>query len=65
MNKFIFYTKNIESVNQSESTINFTDAVKVILFWILSKFALPYRNESVKEVSETFEILILMTLRSW
>ena len=65
MNKFIFYTKSIESVNQSESTINFIDAVEVILFWILSKFASPYRSKSVKAVSETFEILILMTLRSW
>ena len=54
----------MEQVNLSESTINLRDAVKKFLFWILSKLDFPYRRKNVKAVSETFEILILITLRS-
>ena len=53
----------MEPLNLSESTIYLIDAVK-ILFWILSKFDFPHRSKSVKAVSEKFEILILITLRS-
>ena len=54
----------MEPVNLSESTIYLIDAVKILLFWILSKLDFPYRSKSVKAVSEKFEILILITLRS-
>ena len=54
----------MEPVNLSESTRYFIDAVKIFLFWILSKPDFPYRSKSVKAVSEKFEILILITLRS-
>ena len=48
----------------SESTIYLIGAVKIFLFWILSKLNFPYRSKSVKAVSQRFEILILITLRS-
>ena len=51
-------------VNFSESTIYLTDAVKIFLFWILSKLDFPYRSKSVKTVSGKLEILILISLRS-
>ena len=54
----------MEPVNLSESTIYLIDAVKIFLFWILSKLDFPCRSKSVKAVSEKFEILILITLRS-
>ena len=55
----------METVNLSESTIYFIDAVRILLFWILSKLDFPYRSKSVKAFSEKFEILILITLRSY
>ena len=54
----------MEPVNLSESTIYLIDAVKIFLFWILSKLDFSHRSKSVKAVSEKFEILILITLRS-
>ena len=54
----------IEPVNLSESTINLIGAFKIILFWILSQLASPYRSKSAKAVSESFKILTLITLRS-
>ena len=54
----------MEPVNLSESTIYLIDAVKIFLFWILSKLDFPYRSKSFKAVPEKFEILILITLRS-
>ena len=54
----------MELVNLSESTINLIDAVKIILFSILSKLVSPYRGKSLKAVSEIFKILTLITLRS-
>ena len=48
----------------SESTIYLIGTVKIFLFWILSKLNFPYRSKSVKAVSQRFEILILITLRS-
>ena len=54
----------MEPVNLSESIIYLIDAIKIFLFWILSKLDFPYRSKSVKAVSEKFEILILITLRS-
>ena len=53
----------MEPVNLSESTIYLIDAIKIFLFWILSKFDFPYRSKSVKAVSEKFERLILIILR--
>ena len=50
----------MEPVNLSESTRYFIDAVKIFLFWILSKLDFPYRSKSVKAVSEKLEILILI-----
>ena len=54
----------MEPVNLSESKIYLIDAVKIFLFWILSKLDFPYRSKSVKAVSEKLEILILISLRS-
>ena len=54
----------MEPVNLSESTIYLIDAVKIFLFWILSKLDFPYGSKSVKAVLEKFEILILTALRS-
>ena len=54
----------MEPVNISESTIYLIDAVKIFLFWILLKLDFPYKSKSVKAVSQKFEILILITLRS-
>ena len=42
----------MEPVNLSASTIYLIDAVKMFLFWILSKLYFPYRSKSVKVVSE-------------
>ena len=53
----------MEPVNLSESKIYLIDAVKIFLFWILSKLDFPYRSKSVKVVSEKLEILII-SLRS-
>ena len=44
------------TVNLSESTTNLIDTVKIILFWVLSKLASPYRSKSVKAVLKNFEI---------
>ena len=54
----------MEPADLLESTIYF-DAVKIFLFWILSKIDFPKRSKSVKPVSEKFKILILITLRSF
>ena len=54
----------MKPINLSEPTIYFIDAVKIFIFWILSKLDFPYRSKSVKEISEKIEILILITLRS-
>ena len=54
----------MEPVNLAQSTIYLINTVKIFLFWILSKLDFPYRSKSVKAVSEKFEILILLTLRS-
>ena len=54
----------MEPVNLSESKIYLIDAVKIFLFWILSKLDFPYRSKSVKAVSEKLEILILISLKS-
>ena len=54
----------MEPVNLSESTIHLIDTVKIFLFCILSKLDFLYKSKSVKAVSEKFEILILITLRS-
>ena len=62
-----FNNKSIKIYRTSktlESTINLIDAVKIILYWILSKLAFPYRSKSVKAVSESFKMLTLITLRS-
>ena len=53
----------MELVNFSESAIYLTDAVKMFLFWVLSKRDFPYRSKSVKAISKKNEILILITLR--
>ena len=50
----------MEPVNLSESTIYLIDAVKVFLFWILSKLDFSCRSTSVKAISEKLEILILI-----
>ena len=39
----------MEPVNLSESTIYLIDAVKIFLFWILSKLDFSYRSKSVKK----------------
>ena len=55
----------MEPVNLSESKIYLIDAVKIFLFWILSKLDFPYRSKSVKVVSEKLETLILISFRSY
>ena len=54
----------MEPVNLSESTIHLIDAVKIFLFWILSKLHFPNRSNSIKAASEKFEILMLIIVRS-
>ena len=54
----------MEPVNLSESKVYLIGAVKIFLFWILSKLDCPYRSKSFKAVSEKLEILILISLRS-
>lgn len=44
----------MEPINLSESTVHLTDAIKIFLFWILSKLEFPHRNKSVKTVPEKF-----------
>ena len=61
MNKVISYTKNRTSKN-IRSTLSLIDAVEITLFYILSKLASQLK--SVKEVSESFEILASFTLIS-
>lgn len=52
----------MEPVILSESTTNLIDAVKIILFWVLSKLATPYRRNSLKVDSESFKILTSIKL---
>ena len=54
----------MEPVNLSESKIYLIDAVKIFLFWILSKLDFPYRSKSVKAISKKLEILMLISLWS-
>ena len=45
----------MEPVNLSESIIYLIDAIKIFLFWILSKLDFPCRNKPLKAVSEKLE----------